>query len=100
MAAGNRDVGIGTHALATPQDFPDDVNSAEEHDVGFGADGAYTSATEAEREERGSTTMRRALLCAFASVTRFEAAGVSLGRIAAHDQDQVGVLDVEQVTAQ
>ncbi len=37
--------------------------------------GAYRSATEAERLKRGSTTIRRALLCAFASVTHLKPQG-------------------------
>ncbi len=37
--------------------------------------GAYTSATEAERVKRGSTTISRALLCALASVTHLKPHG-------------------------
>ena len=37
--------------------------------------GAYTSATAAERLNRGSTTIRRALLCALASVTHLNPHG-------------------------
>ncbi|MNS83777.1 hypothetical protein D3C72_1175790 [compost metagenome] len=37
--------------------------------------GAYTSATAAERLKRGSTTIRRALLCALASVTHLNPHG-------------------------
>ena len=45
--------------------------------------------------KRGSTTIILALRCSLASIGPLESARMVLGRIAAHDQHHVGVLDVD-----
>ena len=53
------------------------------------------SAVEAVRVKRGSTTIILALRFSLGLDRPLEAAGMVLGRIAAHDQHHVGVLDVD-----
>ena len=56
--------------------------------------GAYTSATDAERVKRGSTTMSFAPRLRLRLGHALEAARMRLGGVAAHDDNEIGVLDV------
>ena len=62
-----------------------------------GADRRIESATAAERVKRGSTTMSLAPVVRLRFGHPLEAARMRFGGIAAHDQDDVGVLDVDPV---
>ena len=53
------------------------------------------SACEAVRVKRGSTTISLGVAVALGLDRPLESAGMVLGRIAAHDQHHVGVLDVD-----